>query len=229
MSVGIVRSLLVRSVFLMLILAAGCASQNAPMAELPTHDLDLSAPPAPPAAAPKAFSPVQPFAAAESNPWAVSNPRAWRYIVIHHSATEDGNAAEFDAQHRRRGWDELGYHFVIDNGRGGPDGLVEVGSRWKSQKWGAHTGGTPDNEYNNYGIGICLVGDFTHHLPTPAQLESLRSLVSYLANTYNIAPKDIIGHRDAPNASTQCPGAALERYVVDTLRWRAYVRYAYKN
>ena len=210
-------------------LVVGCTSKNAPLAELPTHELDLSAPRAISSPVPKTFAPDPPAAGAESNPWAVSHPRPWRYIVIHHSATPDGNATQFDAQHRRRGWDELGYHFVIDNGRGGPDGRVEVGSRWKVQKWGAHTGGTPDNEYNNYGIGICLVGDFTHHLPSPAQMESLRSLVSYLANTYGIAPRDIIGHRDAPNANTQCPGTALERYVVDTLRWQAYVRYAYKN
>ena len=55
------------------------------------------------------------FSAAWASP---RNPRPWRYIVIHHSATDAGNAGTFDLQHRRRGWDELGYHFGIDNGQG---------------------------------------------------------------------------------------------------------------
>jgi hypothetical protein len=151
--------------------------------------------------------------------WAPSAyDRPWRYIVIHHSDTQVGSAEIFDAAHRARGWDELGYHFVIDNGRGGGNGQVEVGSRWTKQKWGAHTGNTPGNDYNNYGIGICLVGDFSGHLPSQAQLASLRKLVLYLSDRYHIDASHVIGHRDAPNADTQCPGDSLYRYVYSDLR-----------
>jgi hypothetical protein len=140
--------------------------------------------------------------------------RPWRYVVIHHSATAGGNAELFDASHRRdRGWDELGYHFVIDNGRGGPDGRVEVGSRWSKQKHGAHCGGTPNNEYNELGIGICLVGDFNRRLPSSPQLASLDRLVAYLAETYDIRPENVITHRDAPGANTECPGGLFHAYV----------------
>ena len=145
--------------------------------------------------------------------------RPWRYIVIHHSATAGGNAERFDASHRRDcGFDELGYHFVIDNGNGGPDGRVEVGSRWPKQKHGAHTGGTPDNEYNNFGIGICLVGDFSTRLPDREQLDALWRLVCYLAEHHDIPPEHVIGHRDAPNAATECPGDRLHAYLHQTLR-----------
>lgn len=146
------------------------------------------------------------------------NPRPWRYIVIHHTAQETGNASTIDAAHRARGWDGLGYHFVIDNGSGGADGRLEVGSRWKQQKWGAHTGNTPDNEYNNYGIGISLVGDFTHHLPSKAQLATMDRLVRALMAKYNIAPQNVIGHREAPGASTECPGDAFYAYLRNTYR-----------
>ena len=142
--------------------------------------------------------------------------RPWRYIVIHHSATPFGSAAEFDVMHKARGWEGLGYHFVIDNGNGGPDGRVEVGFRWRQQKQGAHTGHTPDNEYNEHGIGVCLVGDFSHHLPSQKQLAAMHRLVSYLAARYDIPPGRIIGHRDAPNASTECPGDALHAYIHST-------------
>jgi N-acetyl-anhydromuramyl-L-alanine amidase AmpD len=187
------------------------------MGRLPSHELDLLVPrystPRPVVYA----GPATPRGAQEA--WASpQNTRPWRYIVIHHSATDGGNAGTFDLQHRRRGWDELGYHFVIDNGQGGPDGKLEIGSRWRSQKWGAHCGGTPNNEYNNYGIGICLVGDFTYSPPSAAQLATLRRLVADLSMTYDIAPENILCHCDAPNATTQCPGASLRAYVLTSLR-----------
>jgi len=150
--------------------------------------------------------------------WAAEGHRPWRYIVIHHSATQRGSAALFDKWHRAKGWDELGYHFVIDNGDGGPDGGIEVGRRWRTQKWGAHCGGTPNNEYNNYGIGICLVGDFSRRGASRRQLAALKRLVTYLAATYNIPADRVVGHCDAPNASTACPGPRLHDYVRNTLR-----------
>lgn len=159
--------------------------------------------------------PRRPAAAVGDPAWhAASNGRQWRYIVIHHSATRGGNAQQFDTSHRQvRGFDELGYHFVIDNGNGGPDGRVEVGSRWPKQKHGAHTGGTPDNEYNETGIGICLVGDFTTGMPTAAQLASLNRLTAYLAETYDIPPANVITHQDAPGGDTACPGGQFHAYV----------------
>lgn len=204
-----------------LVVLGGCTMPPEPLAELPVHDLDLSVP----RNAPPPEPALRPWEQ-DHDPWAVSKPRAWRYIVIHHSATDNGNAADFDAHHRRRGWDGLGYHFVIDNGRGGPDGRVEVGSRWRLQKAGAHTGGTPRNEYNESGIGICLVGDFTCGMPSEAQLASLHRLVSYLVAHYDIRPENIIGHCDAPGAATECPGTVLHRYIATTLRWRASGAYA---
>lgn len=167
---------------------------------------------------PHASPPRQPASAAQPSQaghlWVPeSGYRQWKYIVIHHSATEEGCAAVFDRFHRGKGWDELGYHFVIPNGKGGPDGSVEVGSRWRCQKWGSHTGGTPDNEYNNLGIGICVVGDWSRSLPTPAQLAGLRQLVLHLARTYRIPLRNIIGHRDAPGAKTACPGDAFHKHL----------------
>ncbi|HDZ19850.1 hypothetical protein LCGC14_0321400 [marine sediment metagenome] len=150
---------------------------------------------------------------AKRHPWQATGKRTWTYIVIHHSAAEKGNARQFDLAHRKRGWDEMGYHFVITNGHGGSDGAVEVGSRWRKQKWGAHCGGTLNNEYNEHGIGICLVGDFSTALPSSTQRASLQKLVAYLARAYDIPLANIITHRDAPNAKTNCPGGRFHQYV----------------
>jgi N-acetylmuramoyl-L-alanine amidase len=141
----------------------------------------------------------------------IAKPNHWKWIVIHHSATATGGAAAFDKMHRAKGWDELGYHFVIGNGTDTADGLVEVGSRWPKQKWGAHAK-TPDNRYNEYGIGICLVGNFDITHPTPAQMRSLDKLVAYLMHTYNISPEDVIGHRDTKK--TDCPGHNMDVQLV---------------
>lgn len=130
-------------------------------------------------------------------------PRAWRWIVIHHSATTYGCAARFDADHRAKGWDELGYHFVIGNGTESGDGQVEVGPRWPIQKHGAHAK-TPSEEFNNFGIGICLVGNFDEDHPTAAEMRSCAKLVAYLMRTYHIPPDHVIGHNDTK--PTDCPG-----------------------
>ena len=150
--------------------------------------------------------------------WDAPNPRPWKFIVLHHSAKDRGNADEIGRAHQRRGFDELGYHFVITNGNGGDSGKVEIGSRWRSQKHGAHTGGTEDNEYNEVGIGICMVGDFTNSLPSQAQLDSLGKLLKFLVWKYKIKVKNIIGHRDAPSACTDCPGDALHKHLMGSIR-----------
>jgi hypothetical protein len=198
----------------MAIFQAGC--QQPPriiIAELPAavpHGFRRNPPTAPPKRQ------AEPPSAQQGAPpgWVpIVHDRPWRWIVVHHSATDRGNAEVFDQMHRARGWDELGYHFVIDNGRGAGDGNVEVGTRWQKQKWGAHCGGTPDNVYNNYGIGVCLVGDFTNSPPSPGQLASLNRLLSFLTKRYAIAPECVIGHRDAPAATTTCPGDVLYRHL----------------
>ncbi len=203
-----------------LLSAAGCGqSPSVPLGALPTHRLDLNPPPRASVVttpAPRIIAP-RPVSFGPRDAWAVAQPRGWHYIVIHHSATEDGNADEFDLAHRQRGWDELGYHFVITNGSGGPDGTVQVGSRWPGQKWGAHCGNTPNNEYNEYGIGICLVGNFSRRRPTRTQLASLERLVSHLAERFDIPPENVIGHHDAPNARTACPGQFMCAYITGPL------------
>lgn len=207
--------------------AVGCFQEDkatAPM--LPPHVLDLRPYDAYINPLICRATPWEPNVALPAHPseWDAWGHWPWRYIVVHHSATVTGNAAEFDSLHRGKGWDELGYHFVIDNGQGGADGLIEVGSRWPMQKWGAHCGGTPDNEYNEYGIGICLVGDFTSAMPTAAQQASLRELLAYLMTAYNIPAARVIGHREAPNAKTDCPGNMFFAYLRDTLRPQLYQR-----
>jgi len=144
--------------------------------------------------------------------------RDWKYIVIHHSASPTGCAAEFDKFHRvNRGWENgLGYHFVIGNGSGSGDGKIEIGNRWVKQLDGAHAG---VQEYNHSGIGICLVGNFNESYPTASQMASLSMLVEYLQDKCHISSENVIMHRHF--RQTECPGRNFPYYKVlaRTVRW----------
>jgi len=135
--------------------------------------------------------------------------RSWKYIVVHHSDDVRGNAAKYDRIHREtNGWDSLGYHFVIGNGTLSRDGEIEVGPRWPIQKHGAHARNHSlgHNNFNEQGIGICLVGDFhnTRRGPSAKQLAELVRLTRWLMKRYDIAPENVVRHCDC--CATECPG-----------------------
>ncbi len=145
--------------------------------------------------------------------------RRWRYIIIHHTATDIGNANIIHYSHMKRGfWNGLGYHFLIDNGSlGKGDGQIEVSPRWIKQKVGAHC---KASGMNSRAIGIALVGDFDHGKPTRKQMRSLARLIRELVHYYHIPPDHIMGHGDVPGANTACPGKhfpwrTLQRYLVE--------------
>ena len=207
------------------VLAAGCQNRSK-LAQLPPPNLDRPTvlTPPPPAAKPPvvAQAPVvkrtTPRVSDIPDSWLPTGHRTdWQWIVIHHSATPGGSAITFDRMHRSKGWDELGYHFVIGNGTLSRDGEVEVGTRWPKQKYGAHTK-TADNRYNEQGIGICLVGDFQIDRPSAAQTRSLAKLVGYLMKTYNIPASRVVGHGDAK--PTECPGRNMSVAEVRRLATR---------
>jgi N-acetylmuramoyl-L-alanine amidase len=132
----------------------------------------------------------------------------WKYIVIHHTATDVGKAFSIHRSHLDRGfWNGLGYHFLIDNGTlGKGDGQIEVAPRWIKQQSGAHCNSGGMNEK---GIGVALVGNFNEEDPTSNQMQSLVYLLKTLSQYYHIPAAHIIGHRDAPGASTECPGRRI--------------------
>lgn len=200
----------------------GCKPSTPAVATLPPPSFDaprmtaVARAAAPPAVAPRTMTSALPAPLKTYTPpklagnsgiprdWVPNvGARAWQWIVIHHSATTTGGAVAFDKMHRAKGWDELGYDFVIGNGTDTADGQIEVGPRWTKQKYGAHAK-TPDNRFNEYGVGICLVGNFDVERPTPRQLQSVARLASYLMRTYRISSDRVLGHGDTK--PTDCPG-----------------------
>lgn len=137
-----------------------------------------------------------------SNPWAPEGEiRDWNYIVLHHTATSAGSVEQIHEEHLGRGWEGVGYHFVIGNGDGMGDGEIEPTFRWREQMHGAHAGKT---DYNQHGIGVVLIGNFEETSPTAAQLEAVTRLVSTLKREYGITTDHVIPHSDVK--ATACPG-----------------------
>jgi N-acetyl-anhydromuramyl-L-alanine amidase AmpD len=200
----IVKRLAVLLPLVGLVFAMGCARRDLLVQHPPTPYFGLRVAVASATPRPMPAVPAQQASWGDMD-WNPSGPeRPWQFIVIHHSATPTGSAAEFDVMHRAKGWDELGYHFVIGNGTGSGDGQVEVGGRWRKQKHGAHCKVAGHPEYNDVGIGICLAGNFDETYPSEAQMASLARLVRYLMDRYGVSRSHIYGHGQLK--PTDCPG-----------------------
>ena len=152
--------------------------------------------------------------------WVFGGPgvtaRDWRWVVVHHTAADAGSVESIGELHRARvtpsgvPWRGVGYHFVVGNGNGMPDGAVEPTFRWRGQLAGAHAG---VRSHNRRGVGVALVGDFTTADPTPAQLAAAARLVAFLRAEYDIPADRVVGHGDVK--ATACPG---DRLPLDALR-----------
>lgn len=122
-----------------------------------------------------------------------------QFITLHCSATRPTQVAgvkEIRQWHKKRGWADIGYHFVVRR-----DGKVEKG-RPLSQT-GAHVQG-----WNQNNIGICLEGGLNDKFQpannfTREQWRSLKPLVAGLKATASKAK--VVGHRDFPKVDKACP------------------------
>lgn len=133
--------------------------------------------------------------------------RPWKYIVLHHSASAEGGYDQIDAEHRKvLGYDGCGYHFVIGNGTGSADGQIEIARRWVNQKHGVHCRNAKNSEVDEYGIGICLVGDLDKTPPTPRQVAAAKALIAYLETRYSIGQDRVETHAHLAATPTVCPG-----------------------
>jgi len=130
-----------------------------------------------------------------------------KYIAIHASATKptmNVDARWIQDLHRKKGWSEIGYHYVICR-----DGFIERGGRMMYER-GAHVRG-----FNNVSIGVCLVGGIDNYgRPennyTKAQFKALKDL---LIEFRMFLPDAIIqGHRDFY-------GDTNEDGVIDSRDW----------
>jgi len=102
--------------------------------------------------------------------------------------------------HRRRGWADIGYHYIIDR----------AGRIWEARParyQGAHV--KNNNEHN---VAVMVLGNFDIQQPTDAQLESVSRMVRHLRRKYAVYT-----HREL--RPTRCPGESLQASI-DAMRSR---------
>lgn len=130
-------------------------------------------------------------------------------IIIHCSDSWFGDRDLIDSWHRERGWNGIGYHFVITNGyptykdwksqkyRSDIDGLIETGR--PLDVIGAHCKG-----HNKDSIGICLIGK---RLFSWKQISALQKLIKDLLDTYGHL--EVYGHYEF-NPYKTCPNIDMK-------------------
>ena len=125
-------------------------------------------------------------------------------IIVHCTATRerlDIGAAEIDRYHSQRGFDSIGYHYVVRL-----DGSIEKGR--DESAVGAHC-----LSHNVCSIGVAYVGGLDadgkpKDTRTPAQKRSLSALLTELRRRYPGAK--IHGHRDFAAKACPCFDATKE-------------------
>lgn len=131
-------------------------------------------------------------------------------IVLHCSDSAFGNAAVIAKWHLERGWNGIGYHFVILNGwiasgvyNSEFNGHIETGRPLDSDPFlekseiGAHVKG-----YNVDSVGVCLIGKSGQF--TDEQMNSALRAVYMLENQFGEI--DLFQHSDLDKAKPDCAG-----------------------
>ena len=128
-------------------------------------------------------------------------------IILHCSATSEGKHIDTETirqWHLQRGWDDIGYHYVIEL-----DGSIHKGR--DEGTIGAHCFG-----HNTDSIGICYVGGLTSDGKQPKdtrteeQKKSLYKLTKDLQDKYNIPLSEIHCHNEFANKA--CPSFSIETF-----------------
>lgn len=128
--------------------------------------------------------------------------RKIKKIIIHCSDSPHGRGDNAETVHRwhlEKGWDGIGYHFVILE-----DGTLENGRPiyWE----GAHTRG-----FNQESIGVLMMGkkEFKDQ-----QFETLKNLSITLKEKFGVLNRNIKGHYELCDYKT-CPNFDVRKWVLN--------------
>lgn len=139
--------------------------------------------------------------------------RAITHLIIHCSATPkhmDLGAYDIRQMHKKQGWSDIGYHYVIRR-----NGKIELGRDLDKdgdidEETGAHAFG-----WNAYSIGICLIGgvDSIGHGEANYTREQMIALAAFLVAKREEYPGvKVIGHRDT-GAKKDCPSFDVAEWL----------------
>lgn len=144
----------------------------------------------------------------DPHPWHKRKPVHWEMLVVHCAATKasmDVGVNQIDYWHRQRGFEGVGYNWVIRR-----DGTIEAGRPETIP--GAHAAG-----YNRNALSICLVGGLNDKTGkaennfTDEQFASLYLKAFDMIGMWHLTA--MVGHRDLPNVAKDCPCFDVKKWV----------------
>lgn len=130
------------------------------------------------------------------------------HIIIHCAATPpsmDVGADEINQWHLDRGWSGIGYHGVFRR-----NGQFERGRPM-------HIAGAHARGFNANSIGLCLIGGVDEDGKaednfTAVQKRRAKQYVEVLQALYDVPDENIIGHRDLPGVTKDCPSFDVQEW-----------------
>ncbi len=139
--------------------------------------------------------------------------REIKEIIVHCAATPEGKdytVQDIRRWHLKRGFKDIGYHFVIYR-----DGSINVGR--PVAQIGAHCAG-----HNRNSIGICYIGGLAKDGKTPKDTrteEQKKAMKSLIMRLHFMYPKATIhGHREFARKACPCFDAKKEYSYVLSLK-----------
>lgn len=169
-----------------------------------------------------------------------------KLAVVHHSVSPNGYSPSqvpsvlrgIQAYHMDgRGWDDIGYNFVVDRYGGIWEGRAGGSDR---PVVGAHASG-----FNSGSVGVMMLGDFSDAQPTSAAVHSAGTVIGWKLALHDADPSGsvsftsaggpkyaagatvnlprVVGHRDV--GLTSCPGHAADHLA--SVRARASAVYPF--
>ena len=122
--------------------------------------------------------------------------RRWSQIKVDYSGTESGNIEQLALLSNADGPEHVNYHFVICNGNGGKDGLIQPTEKWQRQSTIVPEPSWYDDPdffdtRTEQTIYICIIADNENSFPTDFQVKRTDELVEGLCRKFNIQPESI--------------------------------------
>lgn len=151
-----------------------------------------------------------------------ANPRAWKGICWHHSASPDGQERNWNGiiryhtsyrvdfnivqkeEYERRlkanegkvfqsPWSDVGYHGGIEEYAG----IFSFFPGRPLSKIGAHAGvKNASNRFNTEYLGLCAIGNYDLAAPKPEIWNLALQVTREFMKTFNISQAHVIGHRE---------------------------------
>lgn len=123
-------------------------------------------------------------------------PERWNKIEVNYSGTNSGNIEQLNQLNEVESLEHLNSHFIVCNGNGGHDGLIQPTEYWQSQS-SVNPAQICDSEQvfgvtsTEKTIYICVIADNETSFPTNFQITRTEELVGRLCTKFNIQTESV--------------------------------------